>query len=81
VLCESAIAAADMPPDRKQSSHSQSSETPASSALRATEANRSGANCGRNTQPTRAGPFALVAPCSMGICEDLPSCVVFAVPL
>ena len=57
VLCDNAIAAAEMPPARKQSSQSQSSSSPASSAARAVVASRSGANCARYTHPTR-GRFA-----------------------
>jgi len=51
-LLASAMAAAEIPPDRKQSSHSHNSSRPAASAAAALAASRSGANCGRNTAPT-----------------------------
>ena len=47
----SAAAADAIPPSKNESSHSHSCATPAASADSATERNRSGGNCGRNTTP------------------------------
>ena len=56
-LLARAMAAEDIPPARKQSSHSHSSSRPAPSAALAADARCSGAICGRKTTPT------------LGVCE------------
>src|ERR1700694_5429455 len=56
-LLHRAIAAAEIPPEAKQSSHTHNSSSPAASAARAAAASFSGGYWGRNTQPTRGGGF------------------------